>query len=126
MILGCHSYYMILKEGDRKCFFEEVPKETLIVGNFQTEDTDEILVAKGNNPNFADSVENKKIGIIVTVRDPTGQMVLSQTFERNSKFAFSSTVGGVHEICFQTDTSSWFNPFSYVCNLNDIVNHFLT
>lgn len=112
--LYCHSFYFILKEGEKKCFFEEVPKDTLIVGTFRTEDTEETLKAKGQNTNFADSIENKNFGIQIMVIDPYHQVVLSQVFEKQSKFAFTSSTGGNHEICFQTDTSAWFNPSSYV------------
>ncbi len=45
-ISNVYSIYFILEEGQSKCFLEEVPKDTLVVGKYRTEE----IVQPGTPP----------------------------------------------------------------------------
>ena len=47
-------------------------------------------------------------GLRVEVTDPTGNKVLQRDLELQGRFAFTSTAGGEHVLCFGTNTSLWF------------------
>jgi len=62
-------------------------------------------------------LSEKSFGVFVKVKDPLERVLYSKTLERDAKFALTSLVGGEHQICFQTNTSSWFNPYTFVRTL---------
>jgi p24 family protein alpha len=92
--------YVELDEGQNKCFIEEVPKDTLVLASFDTEQ----IVVPGTpaDPRFLE------LGIKVSTRDPEGNILVQKTLPASSRFAFTSRVGGEHVVCFQTNTSRWF------------------
>jgi len=87
--------YYILDEGQVRCFLEEVPKDTLVLGRYRAEEE--------NNYGAP------KVGIKVTVSDPEGGITLQREMNPSGRFAFTaSNLGGEYKICFQTNTSRWF------------------
>jgi hypothetical protein len=106
---GVFGHYVLMREGFRKCYLIEVPKDTLIWGNFQCEP--EGLIA-GVNP-----LVERGIGIIVEVVDPIERTVYSRAHDRDSKFAWSAQIGGEHKVCFETNTTSWFAPAQFKFHL---------
>jgi len=104
MINNTQGFYLKLEEGQQKCFVEEVPKDTLILSKWKSEDQ------KGST----ETIASKNLGIIIVVRDPLEQQIYLKTLGANSRFAFTSQVGGEYTICFQSNTSiSWFNKLKY-------------
>jgi hypothetical protein len=73
---GVFGHYVLMREGFRKCYLIEVPKDTLIWGNFQCEP--EGLIA-GVNP-----LVERGIGIIVEVVDPIERTVYSRVSDNNN------------------------------------------
>ncbi|KAI1301616.1 Transmembrane emp24 domain-containing protein eca [Halotydeus destructor] len=92
--------YFHIQEGERKCFIEEIPDDTLIVGNYKCQLFDP------NTGGFAPS--SPGIGMHVEVRDPDDKMILSKVYSSDGKFSFTSHTPGEHVICLYSNTSSWF------------------
>lgn len=70
VIAACHGLYFHIAEGERKCFIEEVPEETLVVGHYKCQLHDP------NTGGFMPS--SPGIGMHVEVRDPEEKIILSK------------------------------------------------
>eukprot|EP00128_Syssomonas_multiformis_P011040 Colp12_sorted_trinity150504_noHs@27860 len=95
-----NALHFEIKEGEVKCFIEEVPEDTLIVGIYKTEVYDQVDAAF--EPVEADT------GIHVLVKDPEQDEVVDKDFAGSGRFTFTSQQPGEHEICLSTNTSRWF------------------
>lgn len=91
--------YFHIKESETKCFIEELPEETMVVGNYRTQPQNE-------DGTFADT--SSGFGIHVEVKDPYGDIVMSKDYEASGRFAFSTHASGEHSICLHTDSKRWF------------------
>lgn len=89
--------YIYVTDGQQKCFIEEVPAETLIVGTYKNPD----FVPYGR-PDF------NGVGLKLNVQDPANNMVLTKALDVEGKFAFTSAAGGEYQLCFSTNSSRWF------------------
>jgi hypothetical protein len=65
-----NSLYFHIKETERKCFIEEVPDETLVVGKYKVQ-----IFDKESNQYLPTS---PGIGMHVEVKDPEQNVVLSK------------------------------------------------
>jgi len=105
----CSAVYFQLEEGQTKCFLEEVPRDTLIVGKYSAEE----IVATGNYQAYPPAQgEETAFGIRVTVNDPEGGVILQRDMKPIGRVAFTSQVGGEYKVCFQTNTTRWFGKKS--------------
>jgi hypothetical protein len=96
-VAGQGGMYIHLAEGERRCFIQEVPKDTLMRGRYEA--------AVLEDPQ---GVGINGLGITLTVQDPAGDVVLSRTAGLQGGFTFTSSAGGEHLLCFTTNTSRWF------------------
>ena len=48
------------------------------------------------------------MGIHVVVRDPLKNVFLDQVTDRDAQVSFKAEVPGTYELCFTTNTSSWW------------------
>ncbi|UYV62526.1 TMED4 [Cordylochernes scorpioides] len=78
-----HSLYFHIAETERKCFIEEIPDDTLVVGYPQ-------------------------IGMHVEVRDPEDKIMLSKVYSAEGQFSFNSITPGEHVICLMSNSTKWF------------------
>jgi len=89
------NLYLLLEEGQKaRCFLEEVPKDTLVLGKYKSE----LHGAPGEVP-----------GIKVIVYDPDGQVALQREMNPSGRFAFTSQIGGEYKMCFQPNSARWFS-----------------
>eukprot|EP01111_Echinosteliopsis_oligospora_P018377 TRINITY_DN839_c0_g1_i1.p1 TRINITY_DN839_c0_g1~~TRINITY_DN839_c0_g1_i1.p1 ORF type:complete len:219 (+),score=47.65 TRINITY_DN839_c0_g1_i1:50-706(+) len=95
------TVYLELSGGQTKCFLEEVPKDTLIMGKYHLEDM---------NPPQAYNAQPTPLGLTIKVTDPEGSLVLDRSTGAEGKFALTSQIGGEHKLCFATNSSRWFGP----------------
>lgn len=98
-----------MREGDVRCFSVDVPKDTLVVGTFSCADPTAEMTS-----NLGEPISTKNFGILVKVKDPLDRLIYNKNHDMDAKFALTSHVGGQHQVCFQTNTSSWFNPSTFV------------
>jgi preprotein translocase subunit SecE len=114
VVLAClavssQAYYILMREGEARCFSTDVPKDTLIVGTFSCQDASHEVTGYINEP-----IKSKNFGITIKVKDPLDRLIYNKNHEQDGKFAMTSHVGGQHQMCFQTNSSSWFNPATFV------------
>eukprot|EP00455_Lapot_gusevi_P006446 TRINITY_DN12759_c0_g1_i4.p1 TRINITY_DN12759_c0_g1~~TRINITY_DN12759_c0_g1_i4.p1 ORF type:complete len:221 (-),score=18.86 TRINITY_DN12759_c0_g1_i4:126-788(-) len=101
VILPSQAIYFELTEGTEKCFIEEVPQDTLVVGFYRSPD-------QFNTPNGYHDVH--ETGILITVKEAeTEEELMSHYTDQQGRFAFTSHHGGEHHICFGTNTSHWMS-----------------
>lgn len=101
LVFNASAVYLELPGGVTKCFLEEVPRDTLILGKFKLEDA---------NPQQAYGGAAFTLGVYVKVTDPNGESVLDKVYGPDSKFALTAQSGGEHTLCFATNASRWFGP----------------
>ncbi|CAG5134664.1 unnamed protein product [Candidula unifasciata] len=95
------ALYFHIGETEKKCFIEEIPDETMVVGNYKVEMFDK------NSNSFIPTVYG--LGMHVECRDPDDRVVLSRTYAAEGRFTFTSHAAGEHVICLNSNSSAWFN-----------------
>ncbi|EGG17311.1 emp24/gp25L/p24 family protein [Cavenderia fasciculata] len=105
---------MELNGGVVKCYIEENPKDTLLVGKFTLEDMNPqngvVNSGLGTYRNIEADKMNEFIALTVLVTDPEKREVLSKTMGSTGRFAFQTAMGGEYKICVSTNPSKWFGP----------------
>lgn len=100
LISVSYSLYFHIGETERKCFIEEIPDETLVIGKYKVELYDE------NTNTYLPSTPG--IGMHVEVKDPDDKIVLSKLYTSEGRFTFTSHIPGEHVICLYSNSSAWF------------------
>lgn len=101
LVLHANAVFLELAGGVTKCFLEEVPRDTLILGKFKLEDM---------NPQQQFGAPQVVLGVHVKVTDPNNELILEKIYPSDAKFALTAQSGGEHTICFSTNSSRWFGP----------------
>lgn len=96
-----NALYFHISETERKCFIEEIPDETLVVGNYKCELHDP------KTGGFMPS--SPGIGMHVEIQDPNGKVILSKMYSSEGRFTFTSNSPGEHVICLYSNSSKWFS-----------------
>jgi hypothetical protein len=108
--LGSSSLYMNVQEGGRKCFLEDVPKDTLVLVKYTSTQR-----SAGDDPYNQQQRQEQK-GWIVTVDGPSNEFIARRELGDEGRYAFTAQVGGEHKICLQTNTGKWFaQGAEFVC-----------
>jgi hypothetical protein len=47
-------------------------------------------------------------GLRVDIKDPDGAVISTRTLDSQGRFAFTSVVGGEHQMCFAANSTRWF------------------
>jgi len=95
------ALYFHIAETERKCFIEEVPDDTLVVGNYKCQLFDP------NTGGFMPA--SPGIGMHVEIRDPEDKIILSKVYSSEGRFSFTSHTPGEHVICLYSNSSRWFS-----------------
>jgi hypothetical protein len=95
-----YSLYFHIRETDRKCFIEEIPDQTLVIGKYKVELYD------ANSNTYLPSTPG--IGMHVEVKDPDEKIVLSKLYTSEGRFTFTSHIPGEHVICLYSNSTAWF------------------
>ncbi|KAI9595352.1 emp24/gp25L/p24 family/GOLD-domain-containing protein [Syncephalis fuscata] len=107
------AFHFYLDGSNPKCFIEELPKETLVVGHYRAEEYNEGMHLYA---------ENHNIGIQITVEEKPGYKMVNQKGASNGRFVFTSAEAGDHTICLQTNiTDGWFSSSHIRLTLDMIV-----
>ncbi|KAK4610163.1 hypothetical protein CLAFUW4_13786 [Fulvia fulva] len=87
------ALYFYIDGPTQKCFFEELPKDTLVVGHFR---------ATQWNDQSRTYQDNDQMGIFITVDEifDSDHRVVSQRGSWLGKFTFTAADSGEHRICF--------------------------
>ncbi|CAO1624757.1 unnamed protein product [Parajaminaea phylloscopi] len=85
------SLYYYTGAGDVKCFIEELPSDTVVVGHYMAETW---------TPETAKFIIEDNVHIkVVVLEKHSGQQVVNTMAPSEGKFAFTSHTAGDHEIC---------------------------
>ncbi|KAK0347630.1 emp24p/erv25p-related protein [Friedmanniomyces endolithicus] len=93
LLIPSQALYFYIDGPTQKCFFEELPKDTLVVGTFSATQWNDQSRAYGTNPDM---------GIFITVDEvfDNDHRVVSQRGSHTGKFTFSAADSGLHRLCF--------------------------
>lgn len=89
--------YFYFEAGSSKCFFEQLPADTIVVGHYYMEEWDD-------HQGQFDIPKDVGLGIVVKHIE-TDHALVSSRGNSDGRFAFSSHEAGRHQICFQTEFS---------------------
>ncbi|NXF82446.1 TMD11 protein, partial [Sclerurus mexicanus] len=84
-------------EREEKCIIEDLPSDTLVVGNYKVQRWDI------HKHDFLESAPG--LGMFVTVSTPSGEVLLSKLYGSQGTFSFTSYLSGEHIICFQSNST---------------------
>ncbi|KAJ9619519.1 emp24p/erv25p- protein [Taxawa tesnikishii (nom. ined.)] len=92
-LLPAQALYFYIDGPTQKCFFEELPKDTLVVGHYNS-----LLWNEGSRNYQA----NNDMGIYISVDEvfDNDHRVVSQRGSSKGRFTFSAADSGEHRICF--------------------------
>uniref|UniRef100_A0A0N5ATX2 GOLD domain-containing protein n=1 Tax=Syphacia muris TaxID=451379 RepID=A0A0N5ATX2_9BILA len=94
------ALYFHIGETEKKCFIEEIPDETMVVGSYKVQLYDPSTKGYGDYPN---------IGMHVEVKDPDDKIILSKLYTSEGRFTFTSHSPGEHMICLYSNSTTWFS-----------------
>ncbi|XP_064222783.1 transmembrane emp24 domain-containing protein 4 isoform X1 [Aotus nancymaae] len=94
---GARGLYFHIGETEKRCFIEEIPDETMVIGNYRTQMWDK------QKEVFLPSTPG--LGMHVEVKDPDGKVVLSRQYGSEGRFTFTSHTPGDHQICLHSNST---------------------
>ncbi|RMY47602.1 hypothetical protein D0864_14985, partial [Hortaea werneckii] len=93
LVCQTQALYFYIDGPSQKCFFEELPKDTLVVGSYK---------ATQWNEQSRTYVDNPEMGIFISVDETfdNDHRIVSQRGSSSGKFTFSAADSGDHRLCF--------------------------
>ncbi|KAJ5368341.1 uncharacterized protein N7496_008101 [Penicillium cataractarum] len=106
LLVPANALYFYVDGRQTKCFFEDLPKDTLVAGKFSTE------VINPNTNTYAVD-HNLKVQITVDETFDNDHRVVNKRENHSGRFTFSAADAGQHRICFMAETdvstSGWMS-----------------
>lgn len=93
------ALFFEMSERETKCFIEELPEETIVIGKYRTQLLDQ------NTGNYQKTAPG--LGMHVEVRDPSKKVMLARDYGSDGKFTFTSHKPGEHSICIHSNSTKW-------------------
>ncbi|KAF3011228.1 hypothetical protein B5807_03973 [Epicoccum nigrum] len=92
LAVPAQALHFFIDGAVQKCFFEELPKDTLVVGHYHAE------VWSDATKSFISSPDT---GVFITVEETfdNNHRIVAQRGNREGKFTFSAADSGQHRIC---------------------------
>uniref|UniRef100_A0A5S6QNK0 GOLD domain-containing protein n=1 Tax=Trichuris muris TaxID=70415 RepID=A0A5S6QNK0_TRIMR len=94
------ALYFLISETERKCFVEEIPDQTMVIGNYKVSVFD---------PNSKTYSRLAGLGMHVEVTDPEGHVILSRLYTNEGRITFTSSKPGEHVICLFSNSTRWIS-----------------
>ncbi|XP_053560229.1 transmembrane emp24 domain-containing protein 11 [Bombina bombina] len=100
ILCGSISSAMYFHTGERqeKCLIEDIASETLVTGRYKMQQWDI------RQHDFLPSAPG--LGLVVTVKAPNEEILLSKVYGQEGKFTFTSHSSGEHAICLQSNSTN--------------------
>ena len=115
-----NGLFFYLREGQTKCFLEDLPKDTVVIVQVDATDLREGAIIAGDTKNDIyrrKNADTQAIGIVGQIT--TGkEVVVEQTVAAKGRFAFTSQTPGEYSICLRTNSSHWFGSGSIRLDVN--------
>jgi len=101
LIGAANGLFFHIKQGEVKCFVEEVPDETMVSGKYKT---------LKHLPDGSYAQEAMKgVGMHVKINGPDDSVIMAKDYEAEGRFTFNTHEAGEHTICLSSNTTSgWF------------------
>ncbi|XP_018410255.1 PREDICTED: transmembrane emp24 domain-containing protein 11-like [Nanorana parkeri] len=93
-----NAMYYHSAEKEEKCIIEDLPAEMLVTGRYKIQKWD-----LGQHDFLASA---PGLGMIVTVKAPNNEVLLSKLYGPDGKFTFTSHTAGEHAICMQSNSTN--------------------
>ena len=120
LALPSNALYFYMSSFSPKCFFEDLPKDTLVVGEISSDEPKGnppaliILYRLGHyeiqqwDPNSRSFVNYPNIGLTIRVEETfdNDHRVVNQQGSSKGRFTFSAADSGEHRMCFQPTGAS--------------------
>ncbi|KAH9881249.1 hypothetical protein J1614_001745 [Plenodomus biglobosus] len=92
LAVPAHGLHFFIEGAMQKCFFEELPKDTLVVGHYHAETWDDATKAYKTKA---------EVNVFVTVEETfdNNHRIVAQRGSAEGKFTFSAADSGQHRIC---------------------------
>jgi len=102
LMISTNALHFYLDAGERRCFLEELPSDTIAEGHYRAQEWNEQTQSYAHNEN---------LGVQVNVEEmDTGHVVVKARGPAEGKFTFTSHEAGDHSVCLGTNyTSGWFS-----------------
>ncbi|NWI17815.1 TMD11 protein, partial [Crypturellus soui] len=91
------ALYFHSGEREEKCIIEDVPSDTLVIGNYKVQQWDI------HKQEFLESAPG--LGMFVTVTAPSDEVLLKKLYGPQATFSFTSYMSGEHIICLQSNST---------------------
>ncbi|XP_063303333.1 transmembrane emp24 domain-containing protein 9 [Pelobates fuscus] len=93
------ALYFHIGETEKKCFIEEIPDETMVIGNYRTQLYDK------QREEYLPTTPG--LGMLVEVKDPNDKVILSRQYGADGRFIFTSHIPGEHQICLHSNSTKF-------------------
>nr|XP_035921999.1 transmembrane emp24 domain-containing protein 9-like isoform X2 [Halichoerus grypus] len=90
------AFYLEVRELEEKCFIQEIPDGTVVIGNYKTELYDPAIEKYQPSPQW--------INLFVFVKDPENKNLLARQYGPQGSFTFTSQSPGEHQICLHLES----------------------
>lgn len=114
LISSALSLYFHIQEKEEKCFIEEIPTETPVIGAYK------IQIFDKNQQTWTEA--DPHIGMHVTITGPDRKVIQSRDLKTEGRFSFTSNYPGEHSICLKSTTDQWFAGIKLRVHLDIQVN----
>ncbi|KAJ3172685.1 ubiquitin-conjugating enzyme E2 W [Geranomyces variabilis] len=102
LVAHANALYFYLEGSKQRCFYEELPGETTVVGNYKSEE----LVESSGGREYRPNTER---GLQINVEQADNHhRVLTLRGDHAGKFVFSTAEAGEYSICMFTVSTGWF------------------
>uniref|UniRef100_A0A8C4G7Z4 GOLD domain-containing protein n=1 Tax=Denticeps clupeoides TaxID=299321 RepID=A0A8C4G7Z4_9TELE len=91
------ALYFHIGETEKKCFIEEIPDETMVIGKYRTQLWDK------QTGSFLPATPG--LGMHVEIKDPDTKVILSRQYGSDGRFTFTSHTPGEHQICLHSNST---------------------
>ncbi|XP_062871226.1 transmembrane emp24 domain-containing protein 4 isoform X1 [Trichomycterus rosablanca] len=91
------ALYFHIAETEKKCFIEEIPDETMVIGKYKTQLWDK------QTSSFLPATPG--LGMHVEIKDPDTKVILSRQYGSDGRFTFTSHTPGEHQICLHSNST---------------------
>ncbi|KAJ5232329.1 membrane protein [Penicillium chermesinum] len=97
LLLPAHALYFYVDGRQTKCFYEDLPKDTLVAGTYSTY----VINPNTNTYNIDHAL---KVQITVDETFDNDHRVVNKRDSHSGRFTFTAAEAGEHRICFMADT----------------------
>ncbi|KAJ5105469.1 hypothetical protein NUU61_002816, partial [Penicillium alfredii] len=97
LLVPANALYFYMDGRETKCFYEDLPKDTLVAGSFETE-----VIDTQSHTYHIDHL----LKVLITVDETfdNDHRVVSKRDSHSGRFTFSAADSGQHKICFTPET----------------------